>query len=363
MRQVPGSVIWLGHDGDLSQRQLSETYTPTGSDTLVGVKYSGINPADKKHFLMGLHSFVAGYEFSGIAIAVGPDSPFQPGDAIFGMNRPQHQRPASLGAHQDYAIAEAQAFFKVPEGMGLKNAAAMVLVSQTVLDGILNCLKFGLPSAGVDGSDPTGRPILIWGGASGVGVAAIQIAKAVGFGPILATASPQNHQALCDIGATQCFDYKSPTIVADIRSAVKQTGKKLRVVFDAVVGGADPLDPNEQTPFEESTPALAKSCCSDEDQPDNLKLTSVLPVVKDPSYKHAMCWRPYGAFDFIGRPQDPQAPLRVRKAMEWLVQDHGAQWRFPNLTVVRGGTAGIEAMERSAAGNVRFEKMILEHPV
>ncbi|EXL91514.1 hypothetical protein FOIG_15267 [Fusarium odoratissimum NRRL 54006] len=310
MSQAPGTAIWLGDDGNLSQRRLSETYTPTGSDTLVGVKYSGINPADKKHFLMGLHSFIAGYEFSGIAIAVGPDSPFQLGDAIFGINRPQHQRPASLGAYQDYAITEAQAFFKIPEDMGLKKAAVMVLVAQTVLNGILNCLKFGLPCAR--------------GGASGVGVAAIQIAKAAGFGPILATASPQNHQALCDIGATQYFDYKSPTIITDIRSAVEETGMKLRVIFNAVVGSADSLDPNEQPPFKESTPALAKSYCSDEDQPDNLKLTAVLPIVKDPSYKHAMCWRPYDALDFIGCPQDPQAPFRVRKAMEWLMQDHGA---------------------------------------
>ncbi|KAI8717028.1 Zeta-crystallin [Fusarium sp. LHS14.1] len=327
MSQAPGTAIWLGDDGNLSQRRLSETYTPTGSDTLVAVKYSGINAADKKHFLMGLHSFVAGYEFSGLAIVVG--------DAIFGMNRPQHQRPASLGAHQDYAIAEAQAFFKIPEGMGFEHAAAMVLVSQTVLDGILNCLKFGLPSAGVEGPDPTGQPVLIWGGASGVGVAAIQIAKAVGFGPILTTASPQNHQALCDIGATQCFDYKSPTIVADIRSAVEETGMKLRVMFDAVVGGADPLDPKEQPPFEESTPVLAKSCCSDQDRPDNLKLTAVLPIVKDPSLQTCHVLEAIRCLGFHRWPAGPSssrssqegngmAPARSRSTLAFSKSDCGS---------------------------------------
>ncbi|KAK1841676.1 putative alcohol dehydrogenase [Colletotrichum chrysophilum] len=361
-----GSSIWLGEDGKLSRRQVSDTYEPTGADTLVHIKYSGINPADKKHFLIGLHSFIAGYEFSGFVVKPGPESPFHVGDVVFGMNRPQHQRPAHLGAHQDFAIAEPQAFFKLPEGMGLPEAAATVLVAQTVFDGLLNCLEFGFPAAGIQGIKPTDRSILIWGGASGVGMAAIQIAKTMGFGSIFVTASPRNHDGLMGLGATQCFDYSNPKVVGDIQSAAKKTDSgDLSVVFDAVVAGADPLLPlAERPPFEESSPFLAKRCCvAEESRTEDLKLVSVLPVSDEPAYKHAMCWRPHGDKDFIGGAQSPEFPHRVRVAMDWLAQHHRDCWRIPRLTIVKGAQAGIGAMERSAAGEVSFEKIVLEHPL
>ncbi|KAF4880839.1 Trans-enoyl reductase fsdC [Colletotrichum siamense] len=330
-----GSSIWLGEDGKSSRRQVSDTYKPTGAGTLVHIKYCGINPADKKHFLMGLHSFIAGYEFSGVVVKPGPESPFHVGDVVF-------------------------------EGMGLPEAAATVLVAQTVFDGLLNCLEFGFPAAGIPGSKPTDRSILIWGGASGVGMAAIQIAKTMGFGSIFVTASPRNHHGLMGLGATQCFDYSNPKVVRDIQSAAKKTDSgDLSVVFDAVVAGADPLLPlAERPPFEESSPFLAKRCCvAGESRTEDLKLVSVLPVSDDTAYKHAMCWRPHGDKDFIGGAQSPEFPHRVRVAMDWLAQHHRDCWRIPRLTIVKGAQAGIGAMERSAAGEVSFEKIVLDHPL
>lgn len=67
------------------------------------------------------------------------------------------------------------------------------------------------------------------------------------------------------------------------------SGKCLSVVLDAVVGGADPLVESEQKlPFDQSTPAPAKSCCSSDSHPNELKLVAVLPVLEDPAFKHAM---------------------------------------------------------------------------
>ncbi|KAF5506977.1 Trans-enoyl reductase fsdC [Colletotrichum aenigma] len=330
------------------------------------IKYSGINPADKKHFLMGLHSFIAGYEFSGIVAKPGPESPFQVGDVVFGMNRPQHQQPPHLGAHQDFTIAEPQALFKLPQGMGLPEAAATVLVGQTVFDGLLNRLEFGFPAAGIQGSDPTDRSILIWGGASGFGMASIQIAKAMGFGSIFVTASPRNHDGLMGLGAAQCFDYSNPEVVRDIQSAAESTDSgDLSVVFDAVVAGADPLlPPAERPPFRESSPFLAKRCCvAKGSRTEYLKLISVLPVSEDPAYKHTMCWRHHGDKNFMGGAQSPEFPHRVRVAIDWLILHHRNCLRIPRLTIVKGAQAGIGAMERSAAGKVGFEKIVLERPL
>lgn len=76
------------------------------------------------------------------------------------------------------------------------------MASQTATDALFNGLGFGIRAAGVSGTDPTGHSILIWGGASSVGLAAIQNGKAAGFSPIFATASPKNHATLKRLGAT-----------------------------------------------------------------------------------------------------------------------------------------------------------------
>jgi hypothetical protein len=43
-------------------REITETYVATGAQSLISVKYSAINPADLRHYYMGFHSYVAGYE-------------------------------------------------------------------------------------------------------------------------------------------------------------------------------------------------------------------------------------------------------------------------------------------------------------
>lgn len=54
--------IYLEETGELSVREITETYVPTGEQSLVSVKYSAINPADLRHYYIGFHSYVAGYE-------------------------------------------------------------------------------------------------------------------------------------------------------------------------------------------------------------------------------------------------------------------------------------------------------------
>lgn len=87
-------------------QQIEETYKPNGSQSLVKVTYSAIDPADIKHAYMGLCGSVAGYEWTGTVQLVGDDSPFSVGQNLFGLTMPGAQRPISAGAHQDYLLAE-----------------------------------------------------------------------------------------------------------------------------------------------------------------------------------------------------------------------------------------------------------------
>ena len=100
------NAIFLEDEGKLAIRQIKDKYKPEGSQSLVKVDYSAINPADIKHFYMGLWGSVAGYEWTGSVIKLGETSPFKLGQQLFGFAMYGARRPVSTGAHQDYLLAE-----------------------------------------------------------------------------------------------------------------------------------------------------------------------------------------------------------------------------------------------------------------
>ncbi|MCJ1252160.1 hypothetical protein MMC30_009399 [Trapelia coarctata] len=67
---------------------------------------------------------------------------------------------------------------------------------------------------------PTGKTLLIWGGATSVGYNAIQLAVAAGY-EVFTTASPKNVDFVKRLGASQVFDYNCKTVVADLIRAFK----------------------------------------------------------------------------------------------------------------------------------------------
>lgn len=70
------------------------------------------------------------------------------------------------------------------------------------------------------GERPASAPeqkVLIWGAGGAVGGYAVQYAKSVGY-TVIATASPRAASHLESVGATTVLDYKSPTIIDDLRA-------------------------------------------------------------------------------------------------------------------------------------------------
>lgn len=351
--------IYLGSDGSLAVQDVIESYEPINSEALVHVKYSGINLLDQKGFYFGLHSIITGYDFSGTVIDAGPTSRFKPGDAIFGMAKAGPGRALRFGTHQDTVIADARLSYRLPATLEPQEATVLTLASHTAVDALFNCLTYGFSAAGVGGADPRGKPILIWGGGSSVGLVAIQIAKAAGFSPIFVTASPTNHATLKSLGATHCFDYKSPTVVDEDREAAIAAAATLTSVFDSVSVGA--FGPHANV--EISSPALARRCCSDDVPEEELRLASTGPVPADPAYRFSTSYRPYGEVDFTGHEQDPEWPIRARKVVEYLLEGDVHQITIPNVTVVQGAEAGIREIQRVAQSNVTLEKVAIKHPM
>jgi hypothetical protein len=138
---------------------------------------------------------------------------------------------------------------------------------------------------------------------------------------MMLAASAKNHESLLKIGASQVFDYNSPTVVEDIKHAVAQSGKKLTVVVDAVSAGLGQLGSSSENRTAKNTPDLARRCVSDDVPAEDLLLSSVLPVDHDQAWKLCIGVRPYGDSFFFGGTisQDPSFPVRMEKYMDWFV--------------------------------------------
>ena len=355
MASSPRTVIYLAPTGPVAQ-SISTSYHPSGPQALLRVSHSGINPADIKHATINLHSSVAGYDMAGEVLSTGPDSPFTPGDRIFGLNAAFPTRPLYMGAHQDYAIAASRFWYKLPaEGpLGLKEAATLPVMTLTAADGLFHLLGLGFPEAGIDGDEKQG--LLIWGGASTVGVAAIQLAKAAGHGPIIVTASRKNHEVLRGLGADYCFDYRDGDVVERVREAIRGCGRPVRKALDAV-------GVRSEDGFGKSSPGMTAACFGEEQRVD---LACVLPVTEDGRFK--MCFAT----------RDPESPLPMariedagawygmqEKVMAWVVGNYGPGKYVgcPKITVVKGVEETLEPMQKSAEGKSSLEKIVVEHPL
>lgn len=251
--------------------------------------------------------------------------------------------------------------WKLPEKLGEKQAAALPVGLQTAADALLNILGFGFPLAGISGRSALDIPILIWGGASTCGLAAIQIAKQAGFSPIFTTASKKNHDSLKQLGATECFDYRNEDVVEEIRKAVKMSGKQLTTVFDGVAAGLGVFEAAPEKPLDMaiSSPSLAHQCCSAMDE-SKLSLCAVLPVAHDPVWKFCLGTRLPGN-DTWGFEQDPSWPDRVSSFMDWFVQNPETM-RMPNVKVVEGTENGMKEILRVFKGGASMEKVLIAHP-
>jgi NADPH:quinone reductase-like Zn-dependent oxidoreductase len=350
-------AIWLDENNDLSIRTIYETYKPTKAEILVEVSYSGINPADIKHGSAGMNNYPAGYEFSGTVLEAGEGmgSKFKTGDSVMAFAAPQRGRSIQYGAHQRYHVAR-QFIYHVPPTISMPEAAGMMIVTQTAADGLFNQLRLPVdpPLALIDRF-----PILIWGGSSAVGCAAIQFAKNAGCYPILTTASPKNHQVLLSLGASECFDYRNKTVVDQIRWALKsRSDKPLRHVFDTVGSQDDP-----------SSISLCEACCETGDELARFT-TCVTNAPKGmQSWQRSVAVRNIElTFQLRNGPQVIQHPnfewqANIDQATKWAIENYNQGYCMPNVTVVKGGEKAIKIMKLVAGGGASLEKFVVEHPI
>lgn len=99
----------------------------------------------------------------------------------------------------------------------------------------------GLPLPSLN-PKPSGKTIVIWGASSAVGLQSTQVARSAGVTTI-AVASPHNFELCRSCGASEVFDYHSPSYVDDVVGAVRAAGGEFAGALDCISLPGTSLEP------------------------------------------------------------------------------------------------------------------------
>ncbi len=191
-------------------------------EVLVDVMAAGVNFPDvliiqNKYQFKPELPFSPGNELAGVVRGVGEGvTGFQAGDRVFAY--------VANGAFAQQAIVPAHALLKMADEMDFDTAAALTLTYGTSHHAVVDRAQL-----------KAGETLLVLGAAGGVGLAAIEIGKAIGA-RVIAAASTEEKLAICrQHGADECINYTTE----DLREGIKRTtgGKGPDVIYDPV-GGA-----------------------------------------------------------------------------------------------------------------------------
>ncbi len=194
---------------------------PGASEILVKVAAAGVNRPDVMQ-RKGQYPpppgapDIPGLEIAGVVAAVGGKvTRWKVGDKVTAL--------VAGGGYAEYCLADEAVALPVPKGFSMTEAAALPETFMTVWHNVFQ-----------RGALKSGETILIHGGSSGIGTAAIMLAKAFGAKVIVTAGSPQKCEACKKLGADFAIDYKTHDFVAATKEATGGRGADL--ILDMVGG-------------------------------------------------------------------------------------------------------------------------------
>lgn len=171
--------------------------------------------------------FVSGLEFAGEIDAVGDAvSGWGTGDAVVGGNR--------FGAMAEYAVVPVASLRRKPETLSWEEAAAYPVAYLTAYVALVRCARV----------EP-GEWLLVHGAAGGVGLATVDLARALGARVIAAASSAEKRDAIARLYAPDAVLAADPGFREEVKGLTG--GKGADVIFDPVGGDV----------FDESTRCIA----------------------------------------------------------------------------------------------------------
>src|ERR1700753_2533134 len=216
-------AITVENPGPSYSLTLTEVEKPTAGpgEVLIKVAAAGLNHADMAQ-AKGMYpppqgaSHILGMEVSGTVEALGDGvGNCEIGDHVCAL--------IPGGGYAEYAVASALCVLPLPGGVSLVDAAALPEVHFTVWTNLIDSARL-----------KPEETVLIHGGSSGIGTAAIQMLRARGH-KVFTTAGSAEKCAACEsLGATRAINYREQDFVEIVKA--ETDGRGVDVVLDMVGG-------------------------------------------------------------------------------------------------------------------------------
>lgn len=211
-------AIIVKQPGGAEQLQVKEQPKPVRKDDqlLIKVKATAINRTDiinRKSSSGYLDNPILGIEVAGIVEEAGAGSAVAVGTRVMGL--------VNGGGYAEYAVMPAERAMVIPENLTFEEAAAIPEVFLTAFQTL-----FWIGQLDMD------ETVLIHAGGSGVGTAAIQLAKQLGHAKVITTAGSKEKLDFCQsLGADHGINYKEQDFDKEVLQATNDQGVDLILDF------------------------------------------------------------------------------------------------------------------------------------
>src|SRR5258706_14995424 len=198
-----------------------ETPVPKGGQALIKVAAAGINFADwaqrrGAYLTRTRPPMTMGVEFAGTVAALGPGvSTPAVGTRVAGVGE---------GGYAEYAIAQASSLIPIPSNLDFVHAAAFPVQGLTAYQLLRESARL-----------QPGESVLMQAAAGGEGTLAVQLAKLMGAGTVVGTASNPDKLALVrPLGADVAINYTEADCVEQVKQATD--GQGIHIILETVGG-------------------------------------------------------------------------------------------------------------------------------
>ncbi|KAJ5950402.1 uncharacterized protein N7479_008815 [Penicillium vulpinum] len=350
-RSMPWQMLNLASGSSFGQcARVADIAFPTITDgeILVQVRSIALNPIDFKNIdFLSPNKSVIGCDYAGEVVEVGKNkaNSWKIGDRVAGFVH-GGQYP-DVGSFAEYLKVDAELAWKIPHGVTNSEATTYGIPAVTAM---LALARLGIPWDDVITGSKTksaeNLQILIYSGASNVGLFTIQLAKRAGL-HVVVTASPRSFDLVKRYGADSVFDYQAPAVISEISKA-----------YPDITKAVDCFSEGNSSHF--CAQVLKKG-----------RVITLLdqgkPKKSDIEYEFLMVFTAFGLEFSLLAPLGPAFPIvpNDHNLLRQFYADLGQLChdvvRPPPITTIKGGFDGIlNGLDKLRKGEVRGTKLVID---